>query len=48
MEQTSSSTLERIHLAAKAEFLEKGYQAASLRNIVKNAGGYNWCFLRVL
>lgn len=24
MEQTSSSTLERIHLAAKAEFLEKG------------------------
>ena len=38
MEQTSSSTLERIHLAAKAEFLEKGYQAASLRNIVKNAG----------
>lgn len=38
MEQTSSSTLERSHLAAKAEFLEKGYQAASLRNIVKNAG----------
>lgn len=34
MEQTSSSTLERIHLAAKAEFLEKGYQAASLQKML--------------
>ena len=31
-------TLERIHQAAKAEFLEKGYQGASLRNIVKSVG----------
>ena len=29
---------ERILAAAKREFLEKGYQAASLRNIVKTAG----------
>lgn len=33
-----SKTLERIHEVARAEFLEKGFQAASLRNIVKNAG----------
>lgn len=32
------TTLERIHLAAKAEFLEKGYKDASLRNIVKSVG----------
>ena len=32
------TTLELIHDAAKAEFLEKGFQAASLRNIVKTAG----------
>ncbi|MCI1931813.1 MAG: TetR/AcrR family transcriptional regulator [Clostridia bacterium] len=32
------NTLERIHKAAKGEFLEKGFQAASLRNIVKKAG----------
>lgn len=38
MEAFNSSTLERIHSAAKTEFLEKGYSAASLRNIVKNAG----------
>ena len=31
MEQT---TLEMIHTAAKAEFLKKGFQSASLRNIV--------------
>lgn len=30
--------LERIHQAAKAEFLEKGFQAASLRQIVKTVG----------
>lgn len=33
-----TTTIERIHAAAKAEFLQKGFQAASLRNIVKNAG----------
>ena len=32
------TTLDRIHQAAKAEFLEKGYKDASLRNIVKTAG----------
>lgn len=32
------STLERIHAAAIQEFLEKGFQSASLRNIVKSAG----------
>lgn len=38
MAEQQSSTLEKIHAAAKAEFLEKGYQGASLRNIVKTAG----------
>lgn len=38
MEQEEQNTLERIRTAAKAEFLEKGFQAASLRNIVKTAG----------
>lgn len=32
------STLDLIHGAAKAEFMEKGFLAASLRNIVKRAG----------
>lgn len=32
------STLERIHTAAQTEFMEKGFHAASLRNIVKTAG----------
>lgn len=36
--EEEKSTLERIHEAAKREFLEKGFQAASLRNIVKRAG----------
>lgn len=36
--QTEQSTLERIHRAAKEEFTEKGFLAASLRNIVKTAG----------
>lgn len=35
---SEKSTLEMIHTAAKAEFMEKGFQAASLRNIVKTAG----------
>ena len=38
MPQPISSTLDRIHAAARDEFLVKGYQAASLRNIVKTAG----------
>ena len=32
------TTLDRIHRAAKTEFLEKGYRDASLRNIVKSVG----------
>ena len=35
MSELERSTLELIHTAAKAEFMEKGFQAASLRNIVK-------------
>lgn len=38
MPQPISSTLDRIHAAARDEFLAKGYQAASLRNIVKTTG----------
>ena len=38
MSESEKSTLELIHTAAKAEFIEKGFQAASLRNIVKTAG----------
>lgn len=38
MKETEKTTLERIHEAAKAEFLEKGFQSASLRNVVKTAG----------
>ena len=38
MEDIKPTTLERIHSAAKREFLEKGFLGASLRNIVKSAG----------
>ena len=38
MSETEQTTLELIHTAAKAEFLIKGFQSASLRNIVKTAG----------
>ena len=34
----AESTMTRIHQAAKAEFLEKGFRGASLRNIVKSVG----------
>lgn len=37
MRKTEQTTLELIHETAKAEFLEKGFQSASLRNIVKTA-----------
>ena len=33
-----SNTLQKILEAGKAEFLEKGFKSASLRNIVKIAG----------
>ncbi len=38
MHETETTTLHKIHAAARAEFLEKGYQEASLRSIVKQAG----------
>lgn len=33
MSETEMTTLARIHAAAKEEFLQKGFQKASLRNI---------------
>ena len=38
MEEHSPVTLEKIQQAALQEFLDKGFQGASLRQIVKNAG----------
>ena len=38
MEERSTATLEKIQQAALAEFLDKGFLEASLRQIVKNAG----------
>ena len=38
MEENSATTVEKIHEAALAEFLKKGFLGASLRQIVKNAG----------
>ena len=38
MEEKSTATLEKLQEAAMAEFLDKGFQGASLRQIVKNAG----------
>lgn len=38
MSETQQSTLDLIHAAAMQEFMEKGFQSASLRNIVKTAG----------
>ena len=38
MSESEKATLARIHEAATKEFLEKGFRAASLRNIVKAAG----------
>lgn len=38
MGDEEKSTLEKILTCAKAEFSQKGFQAASLRNIVKTAG----------
>lgn len=38
MSESERNTLEAIHCAAKAEFTEKGFKSASLRNIVKTAG----------
>lgn len=38
MSEKDQSTLENIHEAGKREFLAKGFRAASLRSIVKEAG----------
>ncbi|NBJ91996.1 TetR/AcrR family transcriptional regulator [Parablautia muri] len=38
MSESEKSTLDLLHRAAKVEFMEKGFQTASLRNIVKTAG----------
>lgn len=38
MKTGNPTTLYRIHEAAKAEFMEKGYEKASLRNIVRSLG----------
>ena len=38
MEERSTATLEKIQQAALADFLDKGFLGASLRQIVKNAG----------
>ena len=38
MEEKSTATLKKIQEAAMAEFLDKGFLGASLRQIVKNAG----------
>lgn len=38
MSDPQSPTLQKILAAGKAEFLQKGFKSASLRNIVKNAG----------
>lgn len=38
MSEIEKKTLELIHTAAEAEFREKGFKSASLRNIVKTAG----------
>ena len=38
MNRIEKTTLEKILMEAKIEFLEKGYQKASLREIVKKAG----------
>ena len=38
MEEKSTATLEKIQQAAMEEFTEKGFQGASLRQIVKQAG----------
>lgn len=41
------NTLDNIHKAAKKEFLDKGFQMASLRNIVKNAGVTTGAFMGI-
>lgn len=48
MEEKSNVTLKKIQEAAMAEFLDKGFQGASLRQIVKNAGVTTGGLLRLL
>lgn len=44
--EENGTTLERILLAAEREFLQKGYEKASLRQIVKEAGVTTGAFYR--
>lgn len=44
MSEAEQTTLHSILTAAMQEFLEKGYKSASLRNIVKTAGGTTGAF----
>ena len=46
--ENEKTTLELIHNAAKAEFMEKGFREASLRNIAKSARCDDRSALRVL
>lgn len=45
MSNEESTTLKNILSAGKAEFLEKDFNSASLRNIVKTAGVTTRCVL---
>ena len=46
MSNEKSTTLKKILSAGKAEFLEKDFNSASLRNIVKTAGVTTGAFFR--
>ena len=48
MKKSKKNTLDRILDAGEQEFLEKGFQAASFRNIVKNCRCDDRCILWVL
>ena len=48
MNKKEQTTLNRIFSAALQEFLEKGYQSASLRNIVKMAGVTTGAFMATI
>lgn len=47
MSNEESTTLKNILSAGKAEFLEKDFNSASLRNIVKTAGVTTGAFMAI-
>lgn len=47
MAKEELSTLNNILDAGRAEFLEKGFKSASLRNIVKTAGVTTGAFMAI-